>query len=126
MHHRAVVVLGLGGILGGTITAAHADDLAVGYTFEVATYSSYVSRGDRMTSTSVEGVVQPAAEVRIENLGPGTLIGGVWSSRALTETEAGQEIDPYLAYAGAVGPVALRGGYQVNLLPGMGPVDDVH
>jgi hypothetical protein len=125
MHHRVVVAVGVGALLGGT-AAAQADELAIGYTVEVATYSSYVSRGDRMTSTSIEGVVQPAGEIRVENLGPGTLIGGVWSSRALTETEAGQEIDPYLAYAGSVGPLTLRGGYQINLVPGMGPVDDVH
>lgn len=125
MHRRAAVLV-VGILLGGTTGAAHADELAIGYTVEVATYSSYVSRGDRMTSTSVEGVVQPAGELRLENLGPGTLIGGVWSSRALTETESGQEIDPYLAYAATVGPVALRGGYQINFMPTMGPVDDVH
>jgi hypothetical protein len=125
MYRRAGVLL-VGSLLGGTAGAVRADELAVGYTVEVATYSSYVSRGDRITSTSVEGVVQPAGELRLENLGPGTLIGGVWSSLALTETDSGQEIDPYLAYAAAVGPVALRGGYQINIMPAMGPVDDVH
>jgi hypothetical protein len=92
MQRRAGVLL-VGIVLGGTAGAARADELAVGYTLEVATHSSYVSRGDRMTTTSVEDVVQPAGELRLENIGPGALIGGVWTSRGLTETEAGQEID---------------------------------
>jgi hypothetical protein len=124
MHHRAGLAL-VGALLGWTSGAAFADELAVGYTFELATYSSHVSRGDRLTTTSTEGVLQPFAEVRVANLGPGTLMGGVWSNQTLTEN-AGNEIDPYVAYAAAVGPVTLRGGYQVYVVPMAVHIDSVH
>jgi hypothetical protein len=107
-------------------TQAHADDMAVGYTLELASVSSYVWRGDRLSTGAVEPLVQPYGEVRITGVGGGTVTAGLWTSRALTEDEAGQEIDPYLAYVRQVGPLQARASYAVYLLPALDPVDVMH
>jgi hypothetical protein len=105
---------------------ATADDLDVGYTVELASVSSYVWRGDRLSTGTVEPLVQPYGEVRLTGVGRGTVTAGLWTSRALTEGEAGQEIDPYLAYTTQVGPLQARAGYAVYLLPALDPVDVMH
>lgn len=109
-----------------TAGVAQADDMAVGYTVELASVSSYVWRGDRLSTGSVEPLVQPYGEVRVSGVGGGTVTAGLWTSRALTEDEAGQEIDPYLAYTRVVGPLQARAGYAVYLLPALEPVDTMH
>jgi hypothetical protein len=105
---------------------AQADDMKVGYTVELASVSSYVWRGDRLSTGAVEPLVQPYGEVRISGVGGGTISAGLWTSRALTEDEAGQEIDPYLAYTRVAGPLQARAGYAVYLLPALDPVDVMH
>jgi hypothetical protein len=88
--------------------------------------SSYVWRGDRLSTDAMEPLAQPYAEVGLDSLGPGAMAVGVWTSRALTEEAANQEIDPYITYAIPVGPLALKAGYIVYMGPSARPVDMMH
>lgn len=105
---------------------ARADDISFTYSAELTFVTSYVWRGQRLSTDAMEPLAQPFVELGLDPLGPGTLTAGVWSSRALTEKEANQEFDAYISYAVPVGPLALKGGYIVYVLPSEDPADAMH
>lgn len=119
----ALVVLVLSTTAAG---AARADEITVTYLAELNFVSSYVWRGQRLSSDAMEPTAQPWGEVGLDSLGPGLLTVGVWTSRALTEERSNQEIDPYISYTIPVGPLALKTGYIAYVIPSADPADSMH
>jgi hypothetical protein len=110
----------------GLAGPAVADEPEVHFTVEVTSVSSYVWRGDRLSSDGMRPLLQPYAEVAISSVGPGSLTFGLWSSSALAEDSVAQELDPYVSYTVPAGPLALKAGYAVYILPEADVVDSMH
>lgn len=110
----------------GFAAPAAAEEPEVHFTVEVTSVSSYVWRGDRLSSDGMRPLLQPYAEVAISAVGPGSLTVGLWSSSALAEASVAQELDPYVSYTVPAGPLALEAGYAVYLLPEAEVVDSMH
>jgi hypothetical protein len=106
--------------------SARAGETTFTYSAELTFVSSYVWRGQRFSTDAVEPLAQPYVEVGADPLGPGTLAVGLWTSRALTEDQANQELDPYASYAVAAGPLVLKASYAVYMTMNASPVDTMH
>lgn len=113
-------------VAAGLAGPAFADEPEFHFTVEVTSVSSYVWRGDQLSSDGMRPLIQPYAEVSLSAAGPGTLAVGMYSSSALAEDSVGQELDPYIAYTVPAGPFALKAGYMAYLLPQADVVDSMH
>jgi len=115
---RAGVAISL---LFGLVVPAYADDLegeeekGITYWAEITGASSYVWRGERLSTGNPSPTVQPEAEISIP-LGPGSVIANLWMNRALAMDDTGVpnsrfELDPTVSYELPISAVNLKLGY---------------
>lgn len=103
------------------------------YWAEVTGASSYVWRGDRLSTGNPSPAIQPEAEVHVP-LGPGEAVLNLWMNHALTGDSAGTpnsrfELDPFLSYTLPISAVSLRLGYIAYLYldaQAPEPIDNQH
>jgi hypothetical protein len=112
-------------------TTAYADD--IGYQFETSVASGYIARGIVQYASQRDASSQNTALVRLDHVGSGSLSFVLWNAVALSEYDAqpgtGLELDLSVAYAAAVGPLAVTAGYTAYLYPDHAsgtPFDSAH
>ncbi|HEY8209604.1 MAG TPA: hypothetical protein VIG99_19085 [Myxococcaceae bacterium] len=92
------------------------EEEGITYWAEVPLTTSYVWRGELLSTGGLSPTVQPEAEIHFPGVGPGSIMINLWMNRALTADADGLpnsafEFDPQVAYDLPISDVTLRLGY---------------